>query len=298
MVFTADTQRLVLWPAALTGVDETAFRNIEWNSIEEWACAYAKSLPRNLFRYYYGSTISDYAFYNSGLTTIQGNRIDAIGKHAFDGCKSLTSIPSNTLRIIGDYAFARSGVRVGIINMPEYSEYIGKGIFAECQELKSFTASKYPENTRIYELSDSCCYACNKLESVQCAVPSIGESVFEGCTALKNVRLIENVTDIRSKAFSGCVGMSNIISFNPVPPTFADDAFAYVSNSCFLTVNKNDVAAYAASRWNDVFTLLPQEIKLGNLTYYLNAQTMEASCIYYDGTESELTIRNDNGRLL
>lgn len=174
--------------------------------------------------------------------------------------------------------------------MPEYSEYIGKGIFAECQELKSFTASKYPENTRIYELSDSCCYACNKLESVQCAVPSIGESVFEGCTALKNVRLIENVTDIRSKAFSGCVGMSNIISFNPVPPTFADDAFAYVSNSCFLTVNKNDVAAYAASRWNDVFTLLPQEIKLGNLTYYLNAQTMEASCIYYDGTESELTI--------
>lgn len=296
VVFSADRTQLILWPAALTDVnwDNNTLSQIrtDLSHIADWSCAYVKEFPRNIFRSLYNiQYIGNYAFYNSRLTGISSSRIENIGNHSFDGCKDLTAFSmTNIIKSIGDYALARSGVQSGTINFYDDSQYIGKGIYAECKQLKSFSANMRSENPSIRILNDSCCYGCDILETVSCRIPALGRSSFEGCVALKNVTLYEQVTEIQSKAFSGCSGMSSISSYNPVPPAFAGDAFTNVPKSCLLTVRADYIEAYRSSPWNNIFTMLPEEVKIGNLTYHLNAKDLWAYCTYYDGTETEVTI--------
>ena len=101
--------------------------------------------------------------------------VTAIDFHAFDGCKSLTSvtIPGN-VTAIGDYAF--DGCKsLTSVTIPESVTTIGKYAFYSCMGLTSVTIPN--------------------------GVTTIGEGAFLGCESLTSVTIPESVTSIGHSAF-------------------------------------------------------------------------------------------------
>lgn len=62
--------------------------------------------------------------------------IKRIGKYAFSGCSSLKTLPDfNDVLTIGSFAFMKTAIENCVISKD--AEYVGRGIFAECSNLKS-----------------------------------------------------------------------------------------------------------------------------------------------------------------
>ena len=107
--------------------------------------------------------------------------VTVIGKYAFSGCTSATSI-----------------------GVPSNLEKIDEGAFKNCTALKSFTI---PSN--IDEIRKETFYACASLKSI--AIPDevtiIPESCFTKCVSLESVKMGNQVVQIQKEAFSGCTSL-------------------------------------------------------------------------------------------
>ena len=112
------------------------------------------------------------------------DNINVIGKKAFSGCPSLSSVKIPNASVIGDSAFKGCKSLASIV-IPEGVASIGKYAFSGC---KSLTSIVIPEG-----------------------VPSIGKYAFYGCSSLTSVTVPDSVTSIGYGAFSGCTSLTSSV---------------------------------------------------------------------------------------
>lgn len=189
-------------PDNVTTIDDNAF---------SWCTALKTvKLPANL------KTIGKYAF--SVCYTLEDitlpNGVKTIDNGAFEGCSMLSGrldIPS-TVTTIGEIAYL--GCHFTSLNIPSSVQQIGLRAFGSIPTLESITVSA--ANT-VYDSRNGCQAlietATNTLMTgcrntiIPSDVAVIGESAFNGCTALERVTLPEGLQRIEDDAFSQCTGL-------------------------------------------------------------------------------------------
>ena len=152
--------------------------------------------------------------------------IDAsLGKNAFYGCTSLTSVelPEN-ITSIPDGAF-RECTSLTALEIPETVTEIGRSAFeGSAIQSAEIPASVYSIGSRAYK-------NCTSLTSV--SMPEnfyqIDSQTFMGCTSLKSITIPESVSQIGSQAFAD-VDFESVISLATYPPYVENEnAFSNVT---------------------------------------------------------------------
>ena len=129
--------------------------------------------------------IGDGAFiYNKQLHSVVMNpEMEIIGRHAFEGCVSLTMVQlSHNLRSIGEAAFEDCALKE--IQLPPNLKEIGDSAFAFCKQMESI---RIPDT-----------------------VETIGKLCFDNCSALRKVHLPETLKVIDMHTFMECINLTNI----------------------------------------------------------------------------------------
>ena len=158
--------------------------------------------------------MTDYSYQSSPFcndTKIKVVTIDygvtSIGKNAFEGCASLTSITIlNSVTSIGDDAFYNC-TSLTSVTIPDSVTSIGNSAFYCCRSLTSVTI---PDS--VTSIGDSAFNDCRSLTSVTIgkSVTSIGEATFCECTSLISVTIPDSVTSIGDSAFRYCTRLKDV----------------------------------------------------------------------------------------
>ena len=149
----------------------------------------------------YVTAIGDYAFQNTGFTslTLNGMKKNAIsvGTGAFADCLSMT----------------RAELPNGFLTVPEYC-------FSGCKKLTTVVIG-----TRTVTVAEHAFQDCEALTTVSFAnIETIGTNAFDGCKALKKIDLPESVFTIEENAFSRCDSLTELyIRYKNKQTGIADD---------------------------------------------------------------------------
>ena len=150
------------------------------------------------------------------------NSVTSIGGDAFWGCKSLTSvtIPDSVTSISSD-TFA-SCTSLTSVTIPSSVTSIGWSAFAYCTSLTSVTIPDSVTSIGRYAFE-----GCESLTSVTIpnSMTSIGEHVFEDCTSLTSVTIPDSVTSIGYNAFGSCESLTSVTIPNSVT-SIGDSVFS------------------------------------------------------------------------
>ena len=204
--------------------------------------------------YYYScytsnDIIGKYAFCGcSSLTSvIIPSSVTEIGEDAFYYCSSLTSvnIPSSVTSI-GMNAFYKCSSLTSI-NIPSSVTEIGEYAFQQCSSLTSVDIPSSVTEIRKYAFDD-----CSSLINVNISssVTSIGMCAFNKCSSLTSVNIPLRVTSIGESAFSDCTGLRSIYVYAETVPSISANAFnGCDSENCILYVPKGTYDAYWYSKW-------------------------------------------------
>ena len=199
----------------------------------------------------------------NGTLTI-GEGVIAIGRSAFYGCGSITSVVFNAVNCesmggtrsgtvfgncrslkkitfgshvkrIPDYAFAgMDGLRFEW-SLPRDLEYIGEYAFAYCNGISG--TLRIPDG-----------------------VKKIGAYAFAQCHAMRQLEIPARIKNIEQRAFYQCVNLNQIKVFSIVPPTIGTDAFLGVGGGAVMYVPCISVDRYReASEWNKIRTVKAME---------------------------------------
>ena len=148
-----------------------------------------------------------------------------IGKEAFMGCDSLTSVTiPNSVTSIGERAF--EGCKsLKSVTIPNSVTSIGGWAFAWCESLTSVTIPN-----SVTSIGEGAFYECSSLTSVTIpnSVTSIGTVAFEGCSSLTSVTIPSSVTRIEGGAFWGTALYEN--------PANWENGALYIDN-CLIEVD-------------------------------------------------------------
>ena len=184
------------------------------------------------------TSIGDWTFrYCLGLTSITiPDSVTRIGKSVFYDCRNLTRITmSNSVMWIGEEAFNGCN-RLTSITIPNSVTSIGEKAFYRCSALTTIYVA---EANKFYSSVDGVlfnkdkteliCYPPSKVDdsyNIPNSVKSIGNSAFEDCKKLTNIKIPDSVTCIGNRAFGYCTNLSRIT----IP-----DSVTYISGYTFYS---------------------------------------------------------------
>ena len=144
----------------------------------------------------------------SGGDVVIPEGVTKIGRAAFQGCTSLTSvtIPAG-VKEINKSAFQGCTNLTGV-TIPAGVKRIGEHAFENCTNLTGVIIPK-----GVTKISKSAFQGCAGLTSVTipAGVKEIGGWAFYGCTGLQNVTILESVKTIHEAAFYGCTGLQTVV---------------------------------------------------------------------------------------
>ena len=153
---------------------------------------------------------------NTSITSVTIPKgITSIGINAFFGCSSLVNVTiPEGVESIGAAAFAQSGLTS--ITLPDSVTYIGESAFNVC---RSLTSISIPRGVTSIEVNTFA--VCNSLKEVTIpeGVSSIGENAFNDCDLIE-ITIPNSVTSIAENAFSVCSKLETIYfaaGDNPIP---------------------------------------------------------------------------------
>ena len=223
----------------------------------------------------------------SSITDVYlSNEVTEIGDSAFSGCTSLTgiTIPNSVTRI--SYSAFRVCSGLTSITIPSSVTYIDEWAFADCWSLTEITIPN-----SVTRIDDYAFVKCSGLTSVTIENGEIGSEAFWDCRGLKRINIGTGVTKIEDMAFFDIIihdGNDDnyfplesdivVYCYATTPPEVrGTGAGGYYRNSPFVYSGTSDnfvtgylykpvvyvhcssMAAYKASKWNDICVLKPIE---------------------------------------
>lgn len=142
--------------------------------------------------------IGDKAFYHCSCCSVRiPDSVSKIGEKAFSGCCRLSEIViPDSVHTISDFAFA-SCTNLTKVVLPKHIEYIPLGAFEMC----AFRTIQIPDSVRfIHAYAFSPCK-----ELIEIVIPKnvefIDRTAFGGCWNLRNVRLMSRNTRVEGRPF-------------------------------------------------------------------------------------------------
>ena len=211
-------------------------------------------------------SIGDHAFNGcSALTEIViPADVETIGDHTFANCVELETFTFAKnldeiccIDIIGSYAFYNCKA-LKEVDLPDSLTAIGQFAYLNCTSITSVTIGK-----NIKAISTSAFQDCSSLETVvldkdldfaneNSKLISIDASAFQGCTALKEVKVPHFVTKIGASAFSGCTALAAIYIPDSVK-TIGEKAFYKCSGIKAVNYEgtENQYNAIAIAEYNE-----------------------------------------------
>ena len=209
-------------------------------------------------------TIRSYAF--SGLTTLKEititENVESIGAYAFYNCSGLETVNFNTTKVTGINSYTFYGCSsLSSITLPASVTFVDMYAFYNCAELKSInldhvellgTSAFYGSGLEEVNLSSitgyiqsgstastmafsNAFYNCKNLTKVDFGTSTLTylmSGMFNGCSALEEVILNANQTNIENSVFAGCTSLKSI-DLSSITSTISHRNNAFDGNSIF-----------------------------------------------------------------
>ena len=242
-------------------------------------------------------TIEPYAFYLTGLTSVNLGQVQTIEACAFGDCHDLTSvtIPSS-VTYLGEYAFGGCGLTS--VTIPATLLTLENNPFYNCMSLTAINVQGANPSYRSVggvlfnkDLTELIAYPAGKSSTsyiVRESVTSLGKGAF-GASKLQSVTLPSRLTNVSYLAFSYNESLTSVICLAKTPPAAEEEAFPGTIENAGITlyVPANCKDSYqSASIWRDF-----PNIEERNYDF-------ESGGIYYNITSEntvEVTQNNRNG---
>jgi hypothetical protein len=234
-----DCPRLTAITVAAENAFYSSINGVLFNSNQTALVEFPGGLLRNYTIPNGVTSIGEYAFQNSGLTSVAiSGTVTNIGNFAFYGCTNLTSVTiSNGVTSIGGSAFDYCTSLTSIEIPASVTNVIG-AVFGYCTSLTAITAA--PQNP-VYSSINGVLFNSNQTTLVEFpggllgnhtipnGVTSIGEYAFEGCIGLANVTIPGSVTNIGDFSFQNCTNLTSVF-FKGDAPTVGLAVFSFDRN--------------------------------------------------------------------
>ena len=206
-------------------IDELIYGDL--NRSSKTICCYG---PNN-YSSYTGEEVSIREY-----VTIDNIQYKVIKVRGFLGLKSLKKIifPESIEEICAS-AFLGCENLCGTIKLPKNLKKIGKSAFKNCKKI-----TKIEGTNSCVLIPEKCFWGCENLTDVifpSCM--SIGKDAFNGCKSLNSMIVSDDMNEIQTNAFMGCVKLEKFVNYEGEFPHrisyFGDNAFSGCLNlSCSL----------------------------------------------------------------
>ena len=213
-------------------------------------------------------------------------------KTAFFTCKSLKHLPDlSNVTSVGTSCFAGCAALEEMV-IPESLTFVGTNAFAR-SNLTEITVLGDPQGL------DSAFYNSLKLTTfVAPKLTTIGKQMFQGCTALVNFIVPDNVTFIGERAFQGCTNLKTLtfpasykaetLSFGLTPFVSCPAFEGYVIEDGASIVRTEDGTLLAGG--GKVLVSLPQDFKGTSYTVPDGVETISDYLFYKKTTITSVTL--------
>lgn len=141
--------------------------------------------------------------------------VETIGDEAFEGCDGLISVSlPNSVKTIGDKAF-NSCDNLTRVNIPTSLNAIPHQCFRNCPKIESIeipssVTSIGEEAFLMTERGEGEDPAALKYVTFNEGLTEIGTRAFSGCTEISSLNLPKSLKTIKEEAFSGCTSLSGV----------------------------------------------------------------------------------------
>lgn len=191
------------------------------------------------------TTASSYTFYNcENLTdvTFKG-QLAKIGGHVFENCTSLKLDIPSTVSLIGEMAFANTGMET--VTVPKKltsASNLGKGAFAYNKKLAEIKTDSTafvidPDTGALLTKAKKlvCVPAGKEIKNGTVVIPegvTVGEYAFAGCDSVTSITLPANITTLANYAFAGATGLKSITIPKGVTKLGTSYSMSYLFDGC------------------------------------------------------------------
>ncbi|MCS2205798.1 leucine-rich repeat domain-containing protein [Bacteroides thetaiotaomicron] len=217
-------------------------------------------------------TIGYAAFTNCrALTSIDTENVEIIGEWAFEQCRGLVEVKLHDgLKEIRRQAFSYctllkseffpyEDVYIDRAALPNALQTLGAGVFTDCKNMESINMQR----TQVKNILRNTYSGCSGITTFYYpnVVETIGEFAFSGCSALVGSFFPASLTSIETNAFHLCTKMSQVYCLGSTPPTLGTAAFdSSLKSISTLFVPEAAISAYSSSSWNPYFKEIKKDL--------------------------------------